>query len=126
MTQVRGTTNNQGTWASGLNVIAGLWLLISPWVLGFTDTQNALWNNVILGIAIAIIAFIRAGGWYTPQWLGWLNLILGIWVFIAPFVLGYSNVSSALWDDLVLGVIVVVLSAWSLWATNETRTGVTA
>ncbi|HEU4671793.1 MAG TPA: SPW repeat protein [Candidatus Limnocylindrales bacterium] len=115
---MRTTTNDQVTWASGLSVLAGLWLLISPWVLGFSDRQNPLWNAVILGIVIAVLAFIRAGGWYSAIWLAWVNLVLGIWVFISPWVLGFADQNAPLWDALVVGVIIVILSAWSIWATS--------
>ncbi len=118
MTQVRTATNDQVTWASGLSVLAGLWLLISPWVLGFSDQQSPLWNAVILGIVIAVLAFIRAGGWYQAVWLAWVNLVLGIWVVISPWILGFSGQNAPLWDAVVVGVIVVILSAWSIWASS--------
>ncbi|HEY3524197.1 MAG TPA: SPW repeat protein [Candidatus Limnocylindrales bacterium] len=126
MTALRSATNDQVTWASGLSVIAGLWLLISPWVLGFSDMQSPMWNAVILGIVIAVLAFIRAGGWYSAVGLAWINLVLGIWVFISPWVLGFSDRQAPLWDALVVGVVVVVLSAWSVWASSARGTTASA
>lgn len=32
------------------------WLLISPWVLGFSAFNLALWNNVLVGGLIVLIA----------------------------------------------------------------------
>ena len=34
----------------------GLWALISPYVLHFSATTMALWNNVIVGAVVAIFA----------------------------------------------------------------------
>lgn len=41
---------------------------------------------------------------------GWLGIILGIWLIIAPFVLGYSNVINAMWNDIIIGILVAVVS----------------
>lgn len=39
-----------------INLIAGLWLIFAPWLLGFSGTTYALWNSVILGLIVAIVA----------------------------------------------------------------------
>jgi uncharacterized membrane protein len=56
----------------------------------------------------------------------WLTGILGLGLAVAPFVLGYSNNSPAMWTGVILGVVVVVLSVleamdeskskWEYWA----------
>jgi len=38
----------------------------------------------------------------------WLGIIFGIWLIIAPFVLGYSQITNALWNDIILGIVVAV------------------
>ncbi|MBX6746987.1 MAG: SPW repeat protein, partial [Acetobacteraceae bacterium] len=45
--------------ASGLNIILGIWLIISPWVLGYSGLPWPLWNNVVCGILIALLAAAR-------------------------------------------------------------------
>lgn len=44
---------------------------------------------------------------------GWFCVLAGLWLIIAPFVLGYSSVRNALWNDLVLGTIVLAIG-WYL------------
>ncbi len=56
----------------------------------------------------------------------WLTAILGLALGVAPFVMGYSNNPAAMWTSIVLGVVVIVLSAleaideharkWEYWA----------
>ncbi len=103
----------QVRWASGLNILAGLWLIISPWVLGFSGMQGAVWNDVILGAAVAGIGAIRAGWLVEQPWLSWVNLVLGAWIFISAWVLSFAGNSTALWNSLIVGVIVFVLAGWS-------------
>lgn len=44
-------------WEEWINVIAGIWLVLSPWLLGFAASlPYATWTDVILGIAIAAVA----------------------------------------------------------------------
>ncbi len=107
--------------ASGLNIIAGIWLIIASWVLGYSNLSRPLWNDVILGIAVAVIAAIRLWAGRPYAWLSWVNFILGLWLIISPWVLGYSGNRTALWNNVILGIIVAVLSAWSALAA-PTRT----
>ena len=51
----------------------------------------------------------------------WVTGILGILLFIAPFVLGYSSDSPALWSNLILGAIVVIVSAIKGFIPDRTR-----
>ncbi len=39
----------------------------------------------------------------------WITVILGVALFLAPFVLGYSDNSRALWTSLIMGAVIAVL-----------------
>ena len=45
------------SWA---NFILGLWLIVAPFALHYRDITAAMWNNVIVGIVVAILAIYRA------------------------------------------------------------------
>jgi hypothetical protein len=102
--------------ASGLNVLAGIWLIVAPFLLGYADTQAALWNDIIIGIVVLIIASARASMPEKMPAASWLNAVLGAWLIIAPFALGYSEVGAGTWNDILLGIIVLVLASWSALA----------
>ena len=53
------TAAPQQTGWSWSNVVLGIWLTVSPFVLAFA-VPTAFWNNVILGIIIAFIALANA------------------------------------------------------------------
>ena len=46
-------------WEEWLNLIAGLWVLVSPWVLGFAGTTNAMHVHLWIGVAVAVLAAIE-------------------------------------------------------------------
>jgi hypothetical protein len=39
-------------WRSWTFIGLGVWLLLSPWVLGFSALNLPLWNNVLCGILL--------------------------------------------------------------------------
>jgi hypothetical protein len=56
----------------------------------------------------------------TGKWQDWINLILAVWLFISPWVLGYfpgGAVASmpASWTAWVLGVVIAVFSIAALY-----------
>lgn len=43
-------------WEEWVNLIAGLWALVSPWALGFSGVTHAMWAHVAVGIIVAVLA----------------------------------------------------------------------
>jgi SPW repeat-containing protein len=95
-------------WASWLNAILGVWLIISPWVVGYAGHSAALWNTLITGIVILLVAL--AASRTADSSPSWLNVALGVWLIVSPWVLGYSLLEAATANDVVLGVIVGMLA----------------
>ncbi len=108
-------------WTDIVNLLLGIWLFISPWVLQFaaasgTGSQfdNAAWNAWVLGVIVFIVAAVALSAYArAPEWL---NLLLGIWIFIAPWVLGFALVgsSAAAWDHWVVGALVFIFAGTRL------------
>ena len=107
---------NDGGWrsevigSSGLNVLIGAWLVIAPWVLGYTS-GDPKWNDVIFGILVGTFGLTRVLGAYRASWMSWLNALIGAWIFIAAFTIDSSTV--AFWNDIACGAAVFVLAIWS-------------
>lgn len=86
---------------SWVNIVLSVWVIISPFVLAM-HSPKAMWNNVITGSIVCILALIR---WGTHRLgLSWLNLILGIWLVISPFVLFLNT--AVMWNNVILGIII--------------------
>ena len=43
-------------WAVVVNLLAGLWVAVSPWVDALADRGALMINNVIIGAAVAVLA----------------------------------------------------------------------
>ncbi len=46
----------RASWASWLAGLAGIWMIIAPFILNYTKTA-AFWNEIIVGIVVAVLAF---------------------------------------------------------------------
>lgn len=95
--------------ASWLTILAAIWLIIAPFVLGYLNA-TARTNDLWLGIIVGVLAVIRLVT--HAAWAGWLNVIAGIWLIIAPFVLRYPG-TTELWNDVILGILVAAFALWS-------------
>jgi hypothetical protein len=98
---------------SWLNVVVGVWLFISPWVLGTTSDGATAWNAWIIGAAIFVVALIAIS---TPASVvaPWGNVVLGVWLFISPWVLRYTDVSDGAVNAWVFGVVTVLVALWAM------------
>lgn len=112
-----------GRKASMINFFVGLWVLLSPFVLGFAMFESLVWNNVIVGIAIMAIAASRAWGRRNPG-LAWINFILGLWLIISAFVFDTQMNATVVWNQVISGAVVSIVAAMSALAKRPyTRTG---
>ena len=111
-TQPRGWRNDVIA-LSGLNVLAGIWLILAPWWLGYSDADPK-WNNVVFGAIVAVLGAVRAGGGFRATELSVVNALIGVWLFVAAFTIDSSGAAMA--NDIILGVIVFVLAIGSAMA----------
>ena len=109
------------TTASGLNILAGLWLIISRFILGYSALRGTMWNDVIVGIIIALIAAGKLSRGRSIQWLSWINVVLGLWLIVSPFIFGNAGNTRVLYNEFIVSIVVVILAAWSALSTRGTR-----
>jgi|SRR5688572_21226392 uncharacterized membrane protein (DUF441 family) len=100
-----------------VNAIAAAFLFISPWLFGFAGEPAASWNAWISGLLIAGLAL--AAVVELREWEEWINLLLGLWVAVAPWLVGFAGVASAMWTHVGVGVVVAILAAVELWLIRQ-------
>jgi hypothetical protein len=42
----------------------------------------------------------------------WIFGVCALWLVAAPFILGYSETTTALWNDVAVGVVTLVLAGY--------------
>jgi hypothetical protein len=99
-------------WPDIVNLALGAWLFLTPWVLGFAELA-ASWNAWLSGVLIGALAIAALAAFY--EWEEWVNLALGAWVAISPWVVGFATNITAMGAHLIVGVLVAIIAAVRLW-----------
>ncbi len=99
-------------WQDALNLFLGLWMIASPWALGYQTNGNSSANAVIVGIIVALVAL--AALFQIMAWEEAINVGLGVWLVISPWILGFSGLVAAMSNAVIVGIAVVVLALWIL------------
>jgi SPW repeat len=100
-------------WNTGVIVFLGNWMVLSPFL--FPSALEQAWNNRIVGILTIIlgIATARAFRWEVAVAVG-----VAVWLFASSFVTPLLVDIGRLWNDIVVGVMMIIMGAR---ATMKTR-----
>jgi|SRR5713101_9897456 len=97
------------------NLILGAILFFSPWMFGF-GAGIASQDAYIAGIVIAVLAIAALAAFAV--WEEWLNLIVGLWVLVSPWALGFQG-TTAMTVHVVIGAAVAIIAAIELWMMSQ-------
>jgi hypothetical protein len=86
-------------------VLAGLWLIGSPWMLHYGNRAAGV-DDVVVGVALWSAGMFAAAN--EGSYLHWPIIALGSWLVLAPWLLGFRNVSTAVVNDAAAGAVVLI------------------
>lgn len=112
------------SWASGINLILGIWLFISAWAVS-SSIGGSRTNDIIFGVIVFVLSWIRLANRSRSGVASWLNVLAGIWLIIAPFAVHYQT-SGQTWNSVIVGIIVAILGIVSGSTGASTHPTVTA
>ncbi len=96
-----------------VNLVLAICLFISPWVIGFATMAVPAWNAWIVGVVLGALALATLS--MFAEWEEWVNLVLGLWLIVSPWLLRFATDTHVMATHVVLGVLVVAASAWAVW-----------
>ena len=99
-------------WQDQLILLLGLWLIVSPWVYSYPQGSQQMINAVVSGLVIAVLAAFDL--YKTYFWAVVVNLLVGVWVAVSPWILRLAEQRVVLWNELLVSIAVVVLALWEL------------
>jgi hypothetical protein len=99
-----GITSNAALW---LSTAAGVWLMFAPAQLGIAIDRAAAHSDHVAGALIVVVSIVALAEVARP--VRWLNLLLGLWLLTAPWLLAGSTTASQ-WNSASAGLAVIVLS----------------
>jgi len=89
-------------------VVIGVVAALSP--LWLSTSSAAMWTMVVLGALIALdgLASLAMPGMVYGEGI---QIALGVLLFLAPWVMGYTSFNGASWTSWVAGVLTVIAGA---------------
>ncbi len=95
----------------GFALLAGIYLAISPWVVGFRPVATDLRvTDLICGIAVALLAAAYASAYGRTHGLSWVTPVIGAWTIVAPWVvLGGDVTGGMIASNVITGVLILLL-----------------
>src|SRR5258708_8378428 len=99
-------------WQDWVSLVLGVLLFISPWVFSTSTNGSSSWNAWIVGVIGVILALGALAFLSTATIAEWISLILGVWLFISPWVLAFAALSSAAWTAWIIAILFVFVTAW--------------
>jgi hypothetical protein len=93
-------------------LLAGLYAALSPIWVSTTGERDAYWALIALGVLLAVTSLFSLGlpGVVATEWL---TVLFGVLLFVAPWVLTYTDRVGASWTSWVVGAIAVVLGGFT-------------
>ena len=101
----------------GLGFLAGLWLAMSPWVVGFANQSGIMGSNLFTGLAVAVLALGFASAFGRTHNLAWVTPLLGLWTIFSPWLVADTDPTArVIVNNLILGIVILVLGLLALGA----------
>ncbi len=94
-----------------VNILLCVILLASP-------VYSVMWGNVPATWIFAAVALVMGiyelivGGRALG---GILNALIGIWLFLSPWIVGYAGMNGVAWTNWIVGILFFVNTLWALW-----------
>jgi SPW repeat len=111
-------------WQDALVVMIGVWLVASPWILTYSSPDIvglvlASWNFIIVGITLITLGLMAITSYRL--WQEWLDVAAAVWLIVSPWALGYQAMPTALWNAIICGLAVIVISGWVMFSDRSAR-----
>lgn len=106
------------TWEDWGGMLLGALIIASPWFPIQNEAVTAGQQMIILNaVAIGLVVFGLAQLEYVAlqRWEEVITILVGLWLIVSPYVLGYSGEGFLRLYHTSLGAVVVLLGVLQLW-----------
>ena len=105
-------------WQDWISWILGIWLCISPWALGFSGDAASTQNAVVVGFLLILTQVVTLS--VFEPWEEWLNVVLGAWLVVCPWVFG-ATAALARANFVIVGAVVLLLAIYEMLQVRNIR-----
>ncbi len=106
----------------GLTLLTGLYAAASPWIVGFSATRSLPTCDLVVGIAVAFLAYGFATALDRAHGMTWTLPVLGVWVIVSLWVLqDFTPTAGMIWSNVVAGALLTLLGLNAAYFGMRTR-----
>lgn len=106
-------------WEDWVNLLLGIWLCASPWVLQFAGDMAPTQNAFVVGALLIAAETVEL--MVFRNWEEWVNVALGAWLVISPWAWGVTAFVPAA-NFVVVGLLVLALACYEMWEVRRHST----
>ena len=95
-------------------LVLAIFLFVSPWLFAFAHgtLRIDIWVSAAIVTVISLLALIA-----FRDWEEWIACIVGLWIAVSPWVLGFQH-KVAMFISLAVGLSIAYLALLELWLTH--------
>lgn len=108
-------------WQDWAVIAIGVAVFATPFVSGETSNGNAAYSAYILGALVAFAGLLAAFMASPSRSVAWIAAALGVILFFAPWLFGFTAVTAIAWVSWIAGVLVVGVSGTELLVENPRK-----
>jgi hypothetical protein len=93
------------------NLALGAFLFVAPWLFSYAYAPARAddWVSSAVVIVMSLAALLA-----FAEWEEWIGLIVGLWVLVSPWLLGFQH-AKATAVNVAVGLLIAYMSALELW-----------
>lgn len=138
--QLERNPGQHGKLISGLVALIGVWMIAAPFVFQgiwpdqFEILEAHFWSDLIVGLALLVLGgynyYRRRDERLASVGVAAFVALLGLWMIATPFVFGIEGADVGMdvladgdlmaWNDVLLGLVVLILGAYSAYEARDT------
>lgn len=91
----------------------GTWLVISPFLLSYTENRQATLTAVMIGAFLPLTTLFSIAK--PAYWEEYLSIGLGLFLIASPFMLGFSSLLAATINTVASGIVLGAIAIAALY-----------
>ena len=112
-----GFLKSHRTWEDWCGMLLGVLIVVSPWFpiqeAAIAGQQVIILNTIAIGLVVFGLAQLEYVA--LQRWEEVTTILVGLWLIVSPYVLGYSGEGFLRLYHCSLGAVVVLLGVLQLW-----------
>ena len=93
----------------GLTLLTATYVALAPYTPGFNDFTRLPFNDLIVGITVAVLAMCFGSALDRTHGMTWTLPVFGLWLIASPWIFVASPTVGMIWSHVICGVLITVL-----------------